>query len=202
MDDPETNSNNNGDNNQEEESSKKLTQSNSTEFNYTSFGAVVKNDELDDQNQNSIQNQIESEPVSNQDDAENNNSNIEEKVSEKETEVVQEKDVDLKIAKLNLNDNDESESEPGTQSSSSARSDDSISIKNLPFDQVIERVRQNRASNKDICNYVLNLLVDGEFDLEKNFVIKNYKSILLMIQVIKCATLSLKVEFFFLIIDN
>lgn len=67
-------------------------------------------------------------------------------------------------------------------------------IKRLPFDEIIDRVKSNKIANKDICNYVLNLLVGGEFDLEKNFVIKNVKSILLMIQVIKCARPALKAE--------
>jgi len=69
-------------------------------------------------------------------------------------------------------------------------------LKKLSFDSVIERVKSNRVTNKEVCNYVLNLLVSGEFDLEKNFVIQNVKSILLMIQVIKCATPSLKVSGF------
>ena len=71
---------------------------------------------------------------------------------------------------------------------------DSHFTNNLQIDEMIEKIRQNSVSNKDVCNYVLNLLVDGEFDLEKNFVIKNYKTILLMMQVIKCANPSLKAE--------
>ncbi|CAF0718488.1 unnamed protein product [Brachionus calyciflorus] len=67
-------------------------------------------------------------------------------------------------------------------------------LTNLQIDVMIDKIRQNSISNKDVCNYVLNLLVDGEFDLEKNFVIKNYKTILLMMQVIKCANPSLKAE--------
>ena len=70
----------------------------------------------------------------------------------------------------------------------------SSSIKNLSFDSIIEKVKLNQLANKDVCNYILNLLVDGEFDLEKNFVIKNINSILNMIQVIKCANTSLKAE--------
>lgn len=76
-----------------------------------------------------------------------------------------------------------------------SNSEDSSSLKKLSFDSVIERVKTNRVTNKEVCNYVLNLLVSGEFDLEKNFVIQNVKSILYMIQVIKCATPSLKVFF-------
>lgn len=71
---------------------------------------------------------------------------------------------------------------------------DSHLTNNLQIDEMIEKIRENSVSNKDVCNYVLNLLVDGEFDLEKNFVIKNYKTILLMMQVIKCANPSLKAE--------
>lgn len=62
------------------------------------------------------------------------------------------------------------------------------------FDELIDRLREDRISNKDVCNYILNLLVGGEFDLEKNFVIQNVTSILKMIQVIKCANPSLKVK--------
>jgi hypothetical protein len=76
----------------------------------------------------------------------------------------------------------------------STKSDDSI--KKLSFDALIDRVRGNTIANKDVCNYVLNLLVGGEFDLEKNFVIKNINSILNMIQVIKCARPALKVKIF------
>ena len=72
-------------------------------------------------------------------------------------------------------------------------SDSDDSVKNMSFDTIIERVKINHIANKDVCNYILNLLVDGEFDLEKNFVIKNVNSILNMIQVIKCANPSLKV---------
>ena len=67
-------------------------------------------------------------------------------------------------------------------------------LKSLSFDSIIEKVKLNKVSNKEVSNYVLNTLVGGEFDLEKNFVIQNYKSILLMIQVIKCANPSLKVN--------
>ena len=67
-------------------------------------------------------------------------------------------------------------------------------LKSLPFDTIIEKVKANKAKNKEVCTYVLNLLVGGEFDLEKNFVIQNVKSIMNMIQVIKCAQPQLKVE--------
>ena len=71
------------------------------------------------------------------------------------------------------------------------------SLKRFTIDEVIDKVKLNSVSNKEVCNYILNLLVDGEFDLEKNFVIKNINSILHMIQVIKCAQPSLKVRFFY-----
>jgi hypothetical protein len=70
------------------------------------------------------------------------------------------------------------------------------SIKKLSFDEIIDRVRVNSIANKEVCNYILNLLVGGEFDLEKNFVIRNINSILNMIQVIKCARPALKVSTF------
>jgi hypothetical protein len=67
-------------------------------------------------------------------------------------------------------------------------------VKNVEFDQFIGLVKLNKITNKEVCNYMLNLLVSGEFDLEKNFVIQNVKSILSLIQVIKCAQPSLKVS--------
>ena len=88
-----------------------------------------------------------------------------------------------------------------TTTISNNETNDEASLKKLSFDSVIERVKSNRVTNKEVCSYVLNLLVSGEFDLEKNFVIQNFKSILYMIQVIKCASSSLKVSFinFFLL---
>ena len=61
-------------------------------------------------------------------------------------------------------------------------------------DEFISLVKLNKISNKEVCNHMLNLLVSGEFDLEKNFVIQNVKSILNLIQVIKCAQPTLKVH--------
>lgn len=81
-----------------------------------------------------------------------------------------------------------------TTTISNNETNDEASLKKLSFDSVIERVKSNRVTNKEVCSYVLNLLVSGEFDLEKNFVIQNFKSILNMIQVIKCASSSLKVD--------
>lgn len=65
---------------------------------------------------------------------------------------------------------------------------------NLVIDEFITQVKLDKLSNKDVCDYMLNLLVSGEFDLEKNFIIQNVKSILHLVQVIKCAKPSLKVS--------
>jgi hypothetical protein len=63
------------------------------------------------------------------------------------------------------------------------------------LDSILEKLKQNQLSNQEVTNYVLNLLVGGEFDLEKNFIIKHINNILYMIQVIKCAPeSSLKAE--------
>ena len=63
------------------------------------------------------------------------------------------------------------------------------------IDAFLDKVKMDEVNNKDVCNYMLNLLVGGEFDLEKNFIIQNVKSILHLIQVIKCAKqASLKVN--------
>lgn len=92
-------------------------------------------------------------------------------------------------------DQDQDQSaEEHEESGSECDSADQLDIKKLPFDELIDKVRQNQVANKDVCNYVLNMLVDGEFDLEKNFVIKNHTTILLMMQVIKCADGHLKAE--------
>lgn len=69
-----------------------------------------------------------------------------------------------------------------------------VGLEGLTFDEVIDELRgEARVANKDVCNYILNLLVGGEFDLDKNFIISNVTSILKMIQVIKCANPALKV---------
>lgn len=65
--------------------------------------------------------------------------------------------------------------------------------KQLEINEFINKVKQNSITNQEVCNYMLNLLVSGEFDLEKNFVIQNVKSILHLIQVIKCSQPALKV---------
>lgn len=84
-------------------------------------------------------------------------------------------------------------SEASLQQSSSKVNDDEAT-KRLEVDEFIKKVKQNQISNKDACTYMLNLLVSGEFDLEKNFIIQNIKSIMSLIQVIKCAQPSLKAE--------
>jgi hypothetical protein len=62
------------------------------------------------------------------------------------------------------------------------------------LDKILEKLKTNQITNKEVVNYILNLLVGGEFDLEKNFIIKNVNNILYMMQVIKCANSSLKAE--------
>ena len=62
------------------------------------------------------------------------------------------------------------------------------------LDKILEKLKANQITNKEVVNYILNLLVGGEFDLEKNFIIKNVNNILYMMQVIKCANSSLKAE--------
>ena len=62
------------------------------------------------------------------------------------------------------------------------------------LNKIIEKLKSNQITNKEVVNYILNLLVGGEFDLEKNFIIKNVNNILCMMQVIKCANTSLKAE--------
>jgi hypothetical protein len=79
-------------------------------------------------------------------------------------------------------------------SSNDFKSESEDSIKKMSFDSIIENVKLNKIANKEVCDYILNLLVNGEFDLEKKFVIQNIKSIMHMIQVIKCARPSLKVN--------
>lgn len=79
-------------------------------------------------------------------------------------------------------------------SSNDAKSESEDSIKRMSFDSIIENVKLNKIANKEVCDYILNLLVNGEFDLEKKFVIQNIKSIMHMIQVIKCARPALKVN--------
>lgn len=67
--------------------------------------------------------------------------------------------------------------------------------KDMEIDSFLDKVKMGELNNKDVCNYMLNLLVGGEFDLEKNFIIQNVKSILNLVQVIKCAKQpSLKAE--------
>lgn len=80
------------------------------------------------------------------------------------------------------------------QSSESIITSVNLNLKKTSIDYIIDQLRNNQIDNKEVCNYVLNMLVDGEFDLEKNFVIKNYTNILLMVQVIKCANSNLKAE--------
>lgn len=80
------------------------------------------------------------------------------------------------------------------QSITETENSNKITTKKDSIDDIIDKIRHDQIDNKDVCNYVLNMLVDGEFDLDKNFVIKNNTNILLMVQVIKCSNLSLKAE--------
>jgi hypothetical protein len=76
--------------------------------------------------------------------------------------------------------------------SESIDNDKSMDKQNL--DKILEKLKTNQITNKEVVDYILNLLVGGEFDLEKNFIIKNVNNILYMMQVIKCASSSLKAE--------
>jgi hypothetical protein len=43
---------------------------------------------------------------------------------------------------------------------------------------IIDKIKTCQLTNKEIINYILNMLVgNSEFDMEKNFVIKNYKTL-------------------------
>lgn len=64
----------------------------------------------------------------------------------------------------------------------------------IQLEKIIEKLKTNQITNKEVVNYILNLLVGGEFDLEKNFIIKNMNNIFYMLQVIKCASEALKAE--------
>jgi hypothetical protein len=49
---------------------------------------------------------------------------------------------------------------------------------NTTTDQdIIDKIKTCQMTNKEIINYVLNMLVDGEFDMEKNFVIRNHHAL-------------------------
>jgi hypothetical protein len=63
----------------------------------------------------------------------------------------------------------------------------------LSVDAVLDRLRSESITNKEVCDFILNMLVNGQFDLEKNFVITNINSIMNLMQVIKVAQPSLKV---------
>lgn len=88
------------------------------------------------------------------------------------------------------NDDDEGKNENGKlKSDSDANNADK---KQLEF--IMEKLKCNQVSNKEVVDFVLNLLVGGSFDLEKNFIISHKNNILYMIQVIKCASDTLKAE--------
>ena len=146
-----------------------LPASKSTEFTYTTFGEV----------------QVESSDES----AQVNSDKPKETIEDKEIII---EPVSAELPKV------EAETKSALPEKIEARTSIDSNQNQLEIDEFINKVKQNSVSNKDVCNYMLNLLVSGEFDLEKNFVIQNVKSILHLIQVIKCAQPSLKVNFFFL----
>jgi len=145
-----------------------IPQSKSLEFTYTTFGSPERTDSSDESAP-----RVEPDPVKQDviDDVMKPTAMVE--VKQTENEVAKNKE-----SKIN-NDVNNANKKPG-----------------MDIDEFIEEVKQNRVSNKDACNYMLNLLVSGEFDLEKNFIIQNVNNILNLIQVIKCAQPSLKVESF------
>jgi hypothetical protein len=148
----------------------------SNEFSYFSLD-TVRPEELDDSPQNE----------------DNKNQSVEDgEVSLNQKRQVRIDSIDLENAKDHeLIKKFETQNATNDDDVKSNVSDDSL--KNLAFDEIIDRVKQNLIANKDVCNYVLNLLVGGEFDMEKNFIITKDRNILLMIQVIKCARPALKV---------
>jgi hypothetical protein len=145
-----------------------IPQSKSLEFTYTTFGSPERTDSSDESAP-----RVEPDPVM---------QDVNEDVM-KPTAMVGVKQTENEVAKnkesKNNNDVNNANKKPG-----------------MDIDEFIDEVKQNRVSNKDACNYMLNLLVSGEFDLEKNFIIQNVNNILNLIQVIKCAQPSLKVGSF------
>lgn len=158
----------------------------------TDIGGIKQDDEDDDSRSNQKSNDLVVErPESRTDSGKLNINEIELTSEETASDTASERKLNqsdglVRLQKVEL-----------TTATATADEDDEYdddATRNLTFDQVIDKLRENRISNKDICNYILNLLVGGEFDLEKNFVIQNVTSILKMIQVIKCANPSLKVN--------
>ena len=158
-----------------------LSQSMSNEFTYTTFGKPLDSDEP--QNDDTS---LASPSAVNFDKLIVSDNNVDDESTTKpkyDTLDLHSVDIETKADRANATEikraNSQSESED--------------SIRKMPFDSIIENVKLNKIANKEVCDYILNLLVNGEFDLEKKFIIQNMKSIMHMIQVIKCARPSLKV---------
>ncbi len=145
-----------------------IPQSKSIEFTYTTFGSSERTDSSDESAPRTETELVVTNKKSVTEDVVNSKEVVEEKIKEN-AEFINE----------------------GIDKNSQICSDKKPIIN---IDEFIEQVKQDQVSNKDACNYMLNLLVSGEFDLEKNFIIQNVNNILNLIQVIKCAKLSLKVK--------
>jgi hypothetical protein len=165
-----------------------LKHSNSAEFTYTSLGEMKVN--ADDEILQQEQAKLQQPAVSYREPPQHQASFGEENVQINNTD--QKASVLTSLTDIEAQQHESLKKQDSLAFNSDKEED---SLLKLPFDSIIEKVKQNRLSHKEVSNYVLNLLVGGEFDLEKNFVIQNLKNILLMIQVIKCATPSLKVRF-------
>jgi hypothetical protein len=178
----------NGTHNIKENISEPLKHSNSVEFTYTSLGEVKVNvdDEMSQHEQNKQQQSVAShkEPPQHQ-------ASFGEENGQPNNNVDRQASVLTSLTDVSGQPHEGLKKQESLAYTSDKEED---SLQKLPFDTIIEKVKQNRLSHKEVSNYVLNLLVGGEFDLEKNFVIQNLKNILLMMQVIKCATPSLKVR--------
>jgi hypothetical protein len=164
-----------------------LSQSMSNEFTYTTFGKPPDSDEHQNDDNSSL--------------ASPSGVNFD-KLIVSESALAEKSTLQSKNDKLDSDIEPHLLSRPSESKMDNSQSEsESDSIKKMPFDTIIENVKLNKIANKEVCDYILNLLVNGEFDLEKKFVIQNMKSIMHMIQVIKCARPSLKVieaSFYFL----
>jgi hypothetical protein len=164
-----------------------LSQSMSNEFTYTTFGKPPDSDEHQNDDNSSL--------------ASPSGVNFD-KLIVSESALAEKSTLQSKNDKLDSDIEPHLPSGPSESKMDNSQSEsESDSIKKMPFDTIIENVKLNKIANKEVCDYILNLLVNGEFDLEKKFVIQNMKSIMHMIQVIKCARPSLKVieaSFYFL----
>ena len=176
----------NDDDKHESEPAKVLSQSMSNDFTYTTFGKPPDSDEQPNDDTNSL--------------ASPSAVNFDKSIVDEHSDTLNAPKYDT----LDLHSVDIEQAEAALASKMDSlsvdtknRSDSEDSIKKMTFDTIIENVKLNRIANKEVCDYILNLLVNGEFDLEKKFVIQNIRSIMHMIQVIKCARPSLKVTSLF-----